>query len=617
MKDETRKLMRKKFALLLAVIMCFGTLAACGNNGSGGDDVLLPPAQTPPLRPPEPTPENPDEGNTGDNGTPGGRPEGAAERQALAEQYGLPYDSGMDEWEPVTFTYFTRSAYEPPAADNPILKIVEQITNVRIDFQFIHTDLEVAAGVMAVVGDMPDMAYFGNYAAIAIDSGYLMPIDELIEQYAPGLRAHYDPWWELMRHTDGRIYTAEIYGTPVGTQTIMQDDKSAFWIQKDVLDHFGRIPADIDEYFDFIREYKELNPRIDGRTTIGFSIENNAGRNFGVVDPGYYLAGNADWGGAINTDGNLLNAAISPAERWTADFNKSWWKKLNEEFHMGTFTSRTFNLTHDDYLAQIATGAVLGMFDKGWNIHSAEQLLIEEGRYERTYLPLALTYPGVEPNYLDAIAFTGSNGINISAEISDPVRAIQYLDWIIDESVQRFLSWGIEGEHYYYDDNGRIARTQEQRELQRDKRWTYDNLGRMLLEMMPKKQGTYLTDGNPTGPDQSPEEYFAELTGYDRDLFEKLGIYTMTGFWGEPKQRPVYYPYRNMQPEEDTDAQNAARQIENVLRGRTIVNMITGREDAFETRWEAYIEAINAIDQNPIMDFFTEEAERRMTAPGS
>jgi len=590
--------MKKILALLLAVVMCFGILAACGEADA-----------PPPPPPPPPTPPT-------QNDPPPPPVAGKSDRQLLAEQYGLPYDPAMDAWEPITFTYFVRNANEPPAADNPIIKIVEEITNVKIDFQFNLTDLDTAMGVMLAGGDVPDMAFFGGEAAAAIDSGHFMPIDDLIDQYAPRLRAHYDPWWGLMKHSDGRIYTAEIYGTPVGTQTILWQNQSAFWLQKDVLDHYGRAPKDIDEYFDFIRGYKDLNPTIDGVPTVGFAIESFGWQNFGVANSGYFLAGNANWGGAVNTGGDHFDAPITPANRWTADFNKSWWGKLNEEFHLGTFSAETFTLTHDEYLAQIATGVVLGMHDQGWNFSSGEQPLIAEGRYERTYLPLALTYGNAEPNYLDARSFTGSNGINISANISDPIRAIQYLDWIIDESVQRFLEWGIEGEHYYYDDNGRIARPQEQRELQNDQRWGYDNLGRMLRDQMPKMQGSYPSDDNPTDPSQSPEEYFAGLTGYDRELFAKLGIYSMSGFWGEPKPRPPYYPYWSMNPADGSEAQLAGQRIDDIVRGGQVANMIIAPQGEFEAHWAAYLDAINAIDQKPIMDFFAEEAARRMAAFG-
>jgi len=585
--------MKKFLAILLATVICLGLFTACKNNSTP----ISSPSPSPPM-----LPENTDN-----------EPDGTddifvvnQQRQKTAGQYGLPYTPEMDLWEPVAFTYFILGTKEPPPPDNPILKIIEEVTNVKIDFQIYDVNSEIALGVMVETNDVPDLVYFGSNADKAITTGKFMPLDRLIESYAPRLREFYDPWWDFMKAGDGFIYTAEIYGTLTGTQTTMWDDTYAFWIQKDVLDHFGRAPVNIDEYFDFIREYKTLNPRIDRYRTIGFSVDASDYLNSGFVNAGYFMAGNANWGSAINLTGDLFGVVISPAERFADEFNRAWWQKLNEEYRQETFSRDLFSITNKNYLAQISTGAVLGIFDRGSNFQSAIDTLNEEERYERTYLPLALTFPEARPNYLDARSFTGGNGILISNRISDPERAIKFLDWIIDESVQRFLSWGIEGEHYYYDDNGRIARTQQQRELQSDEKWVSDNLGRFLLETMPKMQGSYPSDNNPTSPGESPEEHFATLTGYDRDLFEKLGIYTMTGFWGEPKQRPEFYPFNIPDPEENPEASLVIENIEKLLRGRTLRNLITAREENFESMWNEYIDLIINIDQRPLMDFYAE-----------
>ena len=623
--------MKKVLALLLVFSICIVlfaiTLTACKK-----DDSLSPP---PVVSGNDGVTENPDN-NTPDNSDNAdatladGRPTGATERQALAEQYKLPYNPDiMDTWEPVTFTYFIISDNSAPAETNPILNIIEEITNVKIEFQFYDMDFEIALGVMVIAEDMPDMAYFGKNAKAAIESGHFLSLNELIENHAPNLRAFYDPWWEAMKYTDGKIYTAQLNGTVTGKQTVFSDDKVAFWLQKDVLDHFGRAPNDIDEYFDFIREYKELYPVIDDEQTIGFLVKTHGGINSAFSAPGYFLSGNANWGGAVNSDGNYFGAAVSPVERWTAEFNKNWWEKLNAEYRLGTIPRNSLNHSQTEYLSRISSGAVLGMFDDGQSFRTAHDKLIEDNRLERTYLPLALTYPGFEPNYLDAEPFIANSGIVLSSSISDPVRAIEFLDWIIDEDVQRFLSWGILDEHYSYDNNGRLTRTVQQRELQSDEVWVNNNTGRLLLEFMPKMSGTFPLDGNPASPDVSPEELYAALSGYDKELFGRLGIYTMADFWGEPKQRPVFYPFADVTDfdekaldnpdeipadtfaalEQQKEALAVYNRINDIINGRSIRNLITGRESAFETGWQNYLNSLERIDFEPLMEFYKINAE--------
>ena len=585
--------MTRILALLLVITMCFGFVAACSEDDE--------PSQLPPP---------PSENETEEAVPPTPPPEPSA-RQLLAERYGLPWEPAMDDWELVTFTYFSIDPGEQPGLHNPILAIIEDVTNVRIDFRFHDGDAETGLGAALSGGNVPDFGFFGDLASDAINSGHFMPIDELIEQHAPRLRSHYDPWWEFMRHADGRIYTAPIDRTPVGGQNRTEHRGTAFWLQKSVLDYFGRAPTTLDEYFDFIREYKRLNPTINGVPTRGFEILTDDMRRFGIENPGFFMAGNADWGRAINLGGDLFGDSPQPADRWAHDWNRDYYRILNREFLAGTFTAETLARPYDEYLALIATGAVLGINDRFWNFEQALDQIYTEGRWERTYLPLALTWPDAEPNYMDLPGLSGSSGINISASISNPVRAIEYLDWIIDERVQRFLEWGIEGEHYFYNEQGRIERPQEQRDSQEEGRWSYDNLGRVLRDMMPKMQGSF-SDGNPTDVAESPEEYFAAQNDYNRALFERLGIKTQTGLMfaagDQPKQRPVFYPFRTMpEPESGSDAARVISRIDEVNRNY-LQRLITAPSGTFNDLWNEYTGAINAVNQTPLFDHYNEHA---------
>jgi len=187
-----------------------------------------------------------------------------------------------------------------------------------------------------------------------------------------------------------------------------------------------------------------------------------------------------------------------------------------------------------------------------------------------------------------------------------------FMDWIIDEDVQRFLEWGIEGEHYIYNDSGRIERTQEQRILQ-SAHPDNDILGRYLRNLMPKLQGTY-SDGNPTDHNESPEEYFAALNDYDKVLFTKLGIQTQSGLMrSEVLERPVFYSFRTMDMDEETPEYQTIRRLE-ALRVRYLPRMIGARADRFDRFWDEYANAVSAVDQQPVFDFINEQIAAREAA---
>jgi putative aldouronate transport system substrate-binding protein len=525
---------------------------------------------------------------------------GAAENEearALAEKYGLPLPA-MADMEPAEFTIFNRGFDMSWAADNEVIKIIETITNTKITVNFLVGDEQTKIGTMIASNIMEDGVFVGGTTGPFIDAGCFIPLEDLIEEHAPHLRAHYDPWWNYMKHSDGHIYIAELFGTPVGDEVVLEHWGSAMWLQKDVLDHFGRAPETLDEYFDFIREYMEIYPAIDGVPTRGFEV---LATGFKWIDnPPLFLNGQPNWG-AVWVDEETDIAY----DRFTADFAKDWFRILNKEFAAGVVPADTLTLTQDQYLANIASGAVLGFHDQMWAFNTSQDSLKQEGKFNRTYLPLSLTFPGKEPNYADKREFTGNNGLGISSSCKDPVRFIQFMDYIIQEPVQKFLTWGIEGEHHIVVD-GRLMRTQEQRELQNDQRWVKDHMGKILYDNMPKMQGSF-SDGNATEPGQQPEEYFASLREYDRQLFEKLGIKIQGAYIGLQKERPVYYPVWSMTIEDGTPAKLAEQRSKDI-REVYYAKAITAAPEDFDAVWDEYVKEY----ENANIEVFIEEINRQI-----
>jgi putative aldouronate transport system substrate-binding protein len=558
--------MKRTLAILIVLAMTLSLFAACGGADSGT------PATTPGT-----TNETPAADSTSETPV-------SNDVVFAADRYGLPR-SGMEDMPMIEFSIFDRSSNTQPSPDNPILRAIEEITNVRITYEYLVGDEETKISLMIASGEMNDAVFVGGTTGPFIDSGSFIPLEGLIEEHAPNLRSFYAPWWEAMRHSDGHIYIAELHGTPVGTQYVMEHWGSAMWIQKDVLDHFGRAPATLDEYFDFIREYMEIYPDIDGTPTRGFEI---LATGFKWIDnPPLFLAGHANWGGV------WVDLATDTAHnRWAADFVKPWLERLNEEYRNGVVPRDTLILTQDQYHANIASGAVLGFHDQKWAFNSAQNASRADGKHNRTYLPLALTYDGVEPNYVDEREFTGNNGLGISISCKDPVRLIQFMDYCIQEDVQRFLRWGIEGEHWYYNDERRIVRPEEQRELQTDTIWRRDNMGDALYDLMPKMLGSY-SDGNATSAGEQPEEYFAGLVDYDKALFAKLGIKTEAAFMGIPKARPSYYPVWSMTIEDGSPAK-IGEQRASEANEKFQAALITCDPSEFDEIWAEYQAAIAA-----------------------
>ena len=618
-----RKLFKPITAILLVMMMCLTFVAACSDD-NGGDDAST--------------------------GTGGG---GNSDRMGneLAEILGLP-TTPMADMEDIEFTIFSRNMGIPASQDNPFLQIVKEITGVTINIQFLVGDINTTWGTMLAGGIKEDAMFIGALAEEAIAANAIMPIDELIEAHAPNLKAHYEPWWDQMKADDGKVYTAEIWGIFAAPQQIEFFNGTSWWLQKSVIDFHGRAPTDFDELFEFVFEYMEANPQIDGMDTLGVEFGVNA-YDWLLTNPSMFLAGNPNWGQPLyNRGGARVGATLDLApiatREWTDLNARPYWAKLNEMLHRTTshgqhvIDPETLSRSGAEFESVIAQGRVLCIPGQQWIWENSTNQLIAAGLHERTHVPLDFIWDHVdEYNYWDlgGGSFAGNNGLNLSWNNEDPIRFAQFLDWIVQEPVQRFLSWGIEreiyeaneelfksfgvndGYHYYYE-GGRIFRPQEMRDLQNDSRWLRNNMGRQLRDMLPKIQGTFLSDGNAVDPSSSPEEYMAGLTDFDREFFQRHNIIHFTGFMrSEPLPRPPFYPLWGTEPVPGSTADEFAQHISFTtgIDKDHIIPLITGDPEGFDERWEEYLKAFDAIPANLLqgsLDFFTEVAQRAIDSAG-
>ena len=529
--------------------------------------------------------------------------------RGLREQYGLPV-SGMEDLPPVEFSYFSRDSGTPASKDNKIIKAIEAITNTKINFEFLVGDLNQKIGVMIASGDLPDMVFVGSETNAFINSGSFIPLENLITEYAPNLRAHYDTFWKRMKASDGHIYIADIYGTPTGDQIILENWGPGFWLQKDVLAEGGYvIPKTLDEYFGLIESYLSNHPTIDGLPTSGYEIMCDGWLAFCIKNPPLFLIGGAN-------DGDVYcDPATGKAEnRFQKEYSKPYYKKLNEEYHKGVIKAETLTQSYDQYLAKIASGTVLGMHDQMWIFNDAQSVLSKEGRYERTYVPLPITYSGVKDNYLDAPTFTGNNGVGVTINCKDPGRLMRYMDYLIREDVQRFLSWGIKGENWFYDDKGRMERPQDQREKQRDNTWRVDNLGTQLRNYMPKIQGS-LSDGNQCDIGSQPEEYYAGLVDYDKEFFGKFGLMYQAAFLSPPAARGPYYPVWSMNIEDGSPARIAEQRVDDTNM-KYLPRLVICDADEFDALWDEYQAALEDCSPQVWIDEVNRQVAERMAPAG-
>ncbi|MFD3259101.1 sugar ABC transporter substrate-binding protein [Paenibacillus lentus] len=506
--------------------------------------------------------------------------------------------------EPFEISIFIGEAGQQPTPDNKIYKMIKEETGATFKFEFLAGDIDQKLGVMIAGGDYPDMMTDNQKLKAA---GAFIPLEDLVEEHAPNLKKHYEKYWNMMKDpNDGHIYTLPNYGVYNSDPDTTWYSGPAFWIQKDVLADAGYPQVKtLDEYFDLIAKYKEKYPTIDGTPTIGFEILNYDWRNWGLFNAPQHLIGHPNDGGVVVKDGKAEIFADK-------DYAKQYYKKLNEMNAAGIIDKETFTQNYDQYMAKISSSAVLGMFDQHWNFQSAEDSLTTQKKFERTYVGLPLVYDeGIKDHYKDRPALNLDNGFGITVNASEEqaVRIIKLLDTLIQEEWQKIFTWGIEGEDYYVNEEGRFMKTQEQRDKFTDGTWKLANKADAFYGRAPKMQGKF-SDGNSTDAAAQPEEYKAGLNEYDKNFLAQYGFNSYVDFFSPAPENEIAYPAWSVDLVDGSEAK-IVNTKQNELSTKFLPKAILAKPSEFDSVWDEYTKEIGKLNIKAYEDRINEVLQWR------
>lgn len=512
-----------------------------------------------------------------------------------------------DPTYPITISVFSMANMQQPPAGNKIYKWIGENLNVTFSWDILVGDKDQKIGVLIAGGDYPDLLHVDSRKFN--DAGALIPLDDLIERFAPRLKAHYAEAWEKMKEEDGHVYTLPVWGVESGKDHGSWYGDSALWIQKEVLKEFGypKITT-MDEYFDLLIQYKEKYPTIDGMPTIAFTILAYDWRSFCLINPPNFLAG-------FPNDGN---GTVDPVTHkyqvfLYQDISRRWFKKLNEMNALGIIDRSCFVDNYDQYLAKLASGRVLGMHDQLWQFQSAQYTLSNQNMHNRTHAPLPIVFDkSIKPHYRNRKLPNIGQGIGISVKAKDPVRIIRFLDAQLDDEVQKVIGYyGILGDDYQIDEEGVPYRTQLQRDQQEDEVWKLHNRAELWWSHNPKVEGSY-ADGLPSNIVDLYAEREATLKSEDRELWAAYGVENNPQLMDPfPPPNPVWFPAWQIETPDSSDAQVAWKRAEEVYR-KYLPRIILGRPAQFNRLWNEYIEELEKTGLEKYEEYMQQEIDKRI-----
>ena len=489
-------------------------------------------------------------------------------------------DQAGSTLEPITFTFYNADGAEDPWTD-PVALAITEATGVTLDTLYPSDVEEKTVELMIATGELPDLIFAKGDSDILIEQGALIDLSDLIDEYGPHIKALYGDEYEKLQSSRENPAIYQLCCGKVQDEALTSSGTAQLqWAVLAFNDY--RIPYTLDEYGDMIREYKARHLNIDGQTTIGITLS--------VTDWHWYTT-------LANPSGYIANGAIDNGQWIVSDDyevqykhmvggQKEYYRWLNRMYDEKVLDQEFAIQTHEDYLEKIASGRVLGLLDADWDYTTAENTLKAAGRYERTYAGLPVTIDSSVK--CASLAPQGLNtwGIGITTACKDPVRAIQFLDWLCTEEAQILVNWGIEGVNYYYDEDGVRCRTAE--EIERaEKNVSYQNETGVGLHSYPfpsygntvlDSTGNYFCILNPESvADSYNEQEQAALEAWDAERL--TDIFPQADEFEKKEYTPLW---SRILPE---DLGRQLSRLDEIAR-EGLIDCVVCTPDKFDSKWD-------------------------------
>jgi putative aldouronate transport system substrate-binding protein len=258
--------------------------------------------------------------------------------------------------EKVSLKMMSQSA--PLAPNDPNDKLIfqrlEEETNLHIDWTNYSSDFAEKRNLDIASGDLPDAIFnaaAGDYDLLNwAESGVIVPIEDLIEEYMPNLKKIFDEnpeYRQMSTAPDGHIYSMPwIEELGEGKESIHTVNGMA-WINKEWLDNLGlEMPQTTDQLMTVLEAFKTQDPNGNGEADeIPFSFINNGGNEDLKFLMGAFGLGDNDDHLVVDNDGQV---------QFTA--NKEGYKEaikyFNEMNNKGLIDKEAFEQDWNTYVAK-------------------------------------------------------------------------------------------------------------------------------------------------------------------------------------------------------------------------------------------------------------------------
>ncbi|OME84963.1 ABC transporter substrate-binding protein [Paenibacillus sp. FSL A5-0031] len=405
--------------------------------------------------------------------------------------------------EPLTITFFDKNTGDK--FSNAVAAEITKRTGITVEIQQPTGNPAEKLNLMLASDDLPDLIMFERSSDLVnkyIESGAIIPLNDLIEKNGPDVAKMYGDVLNKTRYKDGKnYYLSNWYG-------FENEPVFGFNMRKDILKELapdkaeGGVPFTETEFKQLLLDFKAKYPTMDGKETIALSMDGeNFGGTLGTFKGMFGMLPFYDENGELKFDvkdpqyrkmimymNDLYNTGLIDKE-WAINKKQAWEQKL-------------------------ATGSVFASTGAYWDAGGANTILKKDRGEESQLFPYKVVADGIDPakTTYGGRSSLGWDAITITKKNKNPERTMKFMNFLASEEGQYLLMWGIEGQHWDMKDGKHTPRPEV---LQSFK----DDWNAYTKESGIRKWTWFIKNGN--GSDGTPYD----LAGrFERGAVDKMAL---------------------------------------------------------------------------------------------
>ncbi|AIQ28202.1 ABC transporter substrate-binding protein [Paenibacillus sp. FSL P4-0081] len=519
--------------------------------------------------------------------------------------------SGSDV-KPVTLTYFSEdSSTNWNNMQDEVGKVIAEKTGVTLDAEFAVGDPVQKMSLIAATGNYPDLIAAKADVGKLVDAGAVLDLTELIDKHAPNIKKLLGD--KLVR-TKYSLDNQAIYAVPTWSAVDERKFKAdgGFELQHRVVKEAGYPEIrTVQDYEKVIQEYITKHPTDEnGNKNIGLSLNGDDWHMYQVTNSGFQTTGGPD-DGEYFIDQETHQATY----HFRRPEEKEYFRWLNHMNDIGLLDPESFVQKTDQFKAKVASGRVLGLADPEWDYGDAQNALKAAGKLDQTYghYPVTMSEKYKDTSFWPA-GFDGGYGISISSKCKDPVRAIQFLDYLASEEGQILNNWGIEGKHYTVENGKRMVIPAVQERMDNDNAAFQKESGVGLYWNLMVHYGDGIKDSTGNYFTRSyPEQLTASYSAPEKETLKAYGAeHWKDLFPSEDEFKPrAYGAAYTMSLASDDPAVILGAKMKDITWKR-IPEAIMSKPQEFDRIWEAYMADLDKAGVKEMEEAYTMHIQNRI-----